>query len=94
MDGYSSSSEDDEDSQHARKKKSPKRRGRPKCDMPVGAGSSDVYNYDTNLSSDNTGGIKMKFSKNEDFDFHGEDENDLKHQQMLQHHKRHSISGL
>ena len=84
MDGYSSSSEEDESSQR-RKKKSPKRPGRPKHERGrLLSSNSDHYNYDTNLSSDSVGGIKMKFSRGDEFDF-DEDETEMLNPSFRQH---------
>eukprot|EP00092_Neocalanus_flemingeri_P005869 GFUD01006317.1.p1 GENE.GFUD01006317.1~~GFUD01006317.1.p1 ORF type:complete len:3795 (+),score=856.15 GFUD01006317.1:678-11387(+) len=60
-DGYSSGTSSSEDEDSPKKpKKSPKRRGRPSKNEKV----LDKTNYDTKLSTDPVGGIKIKFSKN------------------------------
>jgi len=58
---YSSGTSSSEDEDSPKKpKKSPKRRGRPTKTEKLG----DKINYDTKLSTDPVGGIKIKFSKN------------------------------
>ena len=72
-DGYSSSSEE-EDAAQRRKKKSPKRPGRPKHERARLHSNSDLYSYDTTLSNDSVGNIRMTLTRGDEFDFPDEDD--------------------